>query len=61
MMFQVGARRLVRSVPGELSTDSNAVLALAQADGCVSQHRIIEVCAAVMLQLCSGSWPVWVK
>ena len=42
----MGARRLVRSVPGELSTDSNAVLALAQAHAHVSQHRIIEVCCA---------------
>lgn len=40
---QVGMRKLVRSVPGELSTDSNAVLALAQSAGHVSEQRITEV------------------
>lgn len=39
---KVGTRRLVRSVPGELSTDSNALLSLAQADGHVSQRRVME-------------------
>ena len=41
---------MVRSVPGELSTDSNAVLALAQADGHVTQLCIAKV--GVQLAAC---------
>ncbi|KAK9802568.1 hypothetical protein WJX73_004617 [Symbiochloris irregularis] len=35
---KIGSRRLVRSVPGELSTDSNAVLSLAQDKGFTSEQ-----------------------
>ena len=36
----------VRSVPGELSTDTNAVLRLAQASGHVAKPQLIQVSAA---------------
>ena len=39
----MGPTRLVRSVPGELSTDGNDVLGLAQAAGHVSQHQVCQV------------------
>ena len=40
---QVGPTRLVRSVPGELSTDGNSVLTLAQGTGFVSQEQVCQV------------------
>ncbi|KAK9808648.1 hypothetical protein WJX72_001228 [[Myrmecia] bisecta] len=41
-VFQVGKQRLVRSVPGELNTDKNTVLELAQGKGYVSQQGVQE-------------------
>ena len=35
---------LVRSVPGELNTDKNEVLRLAQGRGFISKKQLIEVC-----------------
>ena len=42
----VPLRPQVRSVPGELSTDTNAVLRLAQASGHVAKPQLIQVSAA---------------
>lgn len=41
----------VRSVPGELSTDTNAVLRLAQASGHVAKPQLIRVSAALLWAL----------
>ena len=41
---QVGQQTLVRSVPGELNTDKNEVLRLAQGRGFISKKQLIEVC-----------------
>ena len=40
---QVGQQTLVRSVPGELNTDKNEVLRLAQGRGCISKQQLTEV------------------
>ena len=49
---QVGQQTLVRSVPGELNTDKNEVLRLAQGRGFISKRQLIEVrkpgCSAFM-------------
>ena len=46
------ARRQVRSVPGELSTDTNAVLRLAQATGQVAKPQLLQArIAPVEMQL----------
>lgn len=42
-VVRVGERRLVRSVPGELNTDKNQALALAQGRGCISKRQLTEV------------------
>ena len=36
----------MRSVPGELNTDKNEVLRLAQGRGCISKKQLIEVRSA---------------
>ena len=41
--MQVGQQTLVRSVPGELNTDKNEVLRLAQGRGCISKQILTEV------------------
>ena len=41
--LQVGQQTLVRSVPGELNTDKNEVLRLAQGRGCISKQMLTEV------------------
>ena len=39
----MGQQTLVRSVPGELNTDKNEVLRLAQGRGCISKQILTEV------------------
>ncbi len=46
-VVRVGDRRLVRSVPGELNTDKNQALLLAQGRGYISKRQLTEVCAAL--------------
>jgi hypothetical protein len=41
--LQVGQQTLVRSVPGELSTNKNEVLRLAQGQGYISKSQLMEV------------------
>ena len=43
-VVRVGDRRLVRSVPGELNTDKNQALLLAQGRGYISKRQLTEVC-----------------
>ena len=40
---QVGSQRLVRSVPGELNSDKNEALRLAQGSGHISKQQLTEV------------------
>ena len=42
-LAQVGQQTLVRSVPGELNTDKNEVLRLAQGRGFISKKQLVEV------------------
>ena len=42
-VVRVGDRRLVRSVPGELNTDKNQALLLAQGRGHISKRQLTEV------------------
>lgn len=45
---QVGSQRLVRSVPGQLSTDTNAVLELVQGRGHLSKQQLLEARAPLV-------------
>ena len=54
--MQVGPTRLVRSVPGELSTDGNSVLALAQGAGHVSQEQVCQVLACLPALQSHTNW-----
>ena len=43
LLYQVGFQRLVRSVPGELNSDKNKVLRLAQGSGHISKQQLAAV------------------
>lgn len=51
LLWQVGQQTLVRSVPGELNTDKNEALRLAQGRGCISKQLLMEV-GTHQLSLC---------